>query len=138
LSCTIDDATYLDKPNRGTEAYGKLSSVRGLIFNEGYWGPSVGFYGGIDYGFGYFGHGYKGGRWENGRFFYNTTLNNVNVKVTHNVYTTSVNRPGLSRISYNGGNGGINARATAQRRGGRPWQAYSGCSPADSACVGCP
>ena len=86
----------------------------GFIFNEGYWGPSVGFYGGIDYGFGYFGHGYEGGRWENGRFFYNTALNNLNVNVVHNVYNTSVNRPGLSRVSYNGGNGGINARATAQ------------------------
>ena len=40
----------------------------GFIFNEGYWGRSVGFYGGIDYGFGYFGHGYEGGRWQNGRF----------------------------------------------------------------------
>src|ERR1035441_3600210 len=27
----------------------------GFMFNEGYWGMSVGFYGGIDYGFGYFG-----------------------------------------------------------------------------------
>src|SRR5580658_6246209 len=36
----------------------------GFLFNEGYWGASVGFYGGIDYGFGYFGNGYEGGRWE--------------------------------------------------------------------------
>src|ERR1700730_9557079 len=36
-----------------------------FIFNEGYWGPRVGFYGGIVYGFGYFGEGYEGGRWEN-------------------------------------------------------------------------
>ncbi|MDP9158806.1 MAG: YXWGXW repeat-containing protein [Acidobacteriota bacterium] len=43
----------------------------GYAFNEGYWGPSVGFYGGIVYGYGYFGEGYEGGRWENGRFFYN-------------------------------------------------------------------
>ncbi len=86
----------------------------GFIFNEGYWGPSVGFYGGIDYGFGYFGHGYQGGRWEHGRFFYNTALNNLNVNVVHNVYNTRVNRPGLSRVSYNGGNGGVSARATAQ------------------------
>jgi hypothetical protein len=86
----------------------------GFIFNEGYWGPSVGFYGGIDYGFGYFGHGYEGGRWENGHFSYNTTLNNVNVNVIHNVYNTRVNRPGDNRTSYNGGNGGINAHATAQ------------------------
>src|ERR1700757_2623724 len=66
----------------------------GFIFNEGYWGPLVGFYGGIDYGFGYFGHGYEGGRWENGHFSYNTTLNNVNVDVIHNFYNTRVNRPG--------------------------------------------
>jgi hypothetical protein len=38
-------------------------------------GLSVGFYGGIDYGFGYFGHGYEGGRWQNGHFFYNIRVN---------------------------------------------------------------
>src|SRR5579863_10146221 len=27
------------------------------VFYPGYWGPVVGFYGGINYGFGYFGHG---------------------------------------------------------------------------------
>ena len=30
------------------------------VFNEGYWGPTVGFYGGIDYGYGYGGDGYQG------------------------------------------------------------------------------
>ena len=34
-----------------------------FVFHEGYWGPRVGFYGGVVYGFGYFGHGYEGGRW---------------------------------------------------------------------------
>ena len=34
------------------------------VFDSGYWGPVVGFYGGIDYGFGYFGRGFEGGRWE--------------------------------------------------------------------------
>jgi hypothetical protein len=34
----------------------------GFLFYDGYWGPTVGFYGGINYGFGYFGHGYEGGR----------------------------------------------------------------------------
>src|SRR5262249_43355681 len=29
-------------------------------WNAGYWGAEVGFYGGIDYGFGYTGHGYEG------------------------------------------------------------------------------
>jgi len=84
------------------------------MFNEGYWGTSIGFYGGINYGFGYFGRGYEGGRWDNGHFFYNTTVNNVNVSVVHNVYNTRVNVASASRVSYNGGNGGVNARATPQ------------------------
>ncbi|HYW37280.1 MAG TPA: YXWGXW repeat-containing protein, partial [Terriglobales bacterium] len=50
-----------------------------FIFHEGYWGPHVGFYGGINYGFGYFGEGYEGGRWDNGHFFYNRSVNNVNI-----------------------------------------------------------
>src|ERR1700724_3264795 len=29
-----------------------------FIFYDGYWGPHVGFYGGINYGYGYYGHGY--------------------------------------------------------------------------------
>src|SRR5215470_2495941 len=85
----------------------------GFIFHEGYWGPHVGFYGGIVYGFGYFGEGYVGGRWDNGRFFYNRSVNNVNVTVIHNVYnTTVINNTTVNRVSYNGGNGGINARPT--------------------------
>ena len=85
----------------------------GFMFNEGYWGPSVGFYGGIDYGFGYFGNGYEGGRWENGHFFYNTAVNRVDVNSFHNVYNTRVNE-NVNHVSYNGGNGGINARATSE------------------------
>ena len=88
-----------------------------FVFYNGYWGPEVGFYGGIDYGFGYFGNGFEGGRWENGRFFYNRSVNNINVTNIHNVYNTTVvndsNR--MNRVSYNGGNGGINARPTPQQ-----------------------
>ncbi len=36
----------------------------GFVFYDGYWGPHVGFYGGINYGFGYFGVGFEGGRWD--------------------------------------------------------------------------
>lgn len=83
----------------------------GFVFNEGYWGPRVGFYGGIAYGYGYFGEGYEGGRWENGRFFYNRSVNNINVTNIRNVYnTTVINNNYSNRVSYNGGNGGINAR----------------------------
>jgi hypothetical protein len=81
-----------------------------FVFYDGYWGPRVGFYGGIAYGFGYFGEGYEGGRWENGRFFYNTTVNNVNITEIHNVYNAPVNNTTVTRVSYNGGNGGINRR----------------------------
>ncbi len=92
----------------------------GYIFHAGYWGPQIGFYGGIDYGFGYFGHGYEGGRWDNGHFFYNRAVNNVNVTVVHNVYETRVeNNPRGARVSFNGGNGGINARPNSQEEAAR-------------------
>jgi hypothetical protein len=80
----------------------------GYVFYEGYWGPRVGFYGGINYGYGYFGDGYEGGRWDHDRFFYNRSVNNVNITVIHNVYNTTVINRTVNRVSYNGGNGGIN------------------------------
>ena len=49
----------------------------GYFWNAGYWGPVVGFYGGIDYGFGYFGTGFYGGYWNGGNFFYNRAYWNV-------------------------------------------------------------
>jgi len=85
----------------------------GFIFNEGYWGLTVGFYGGIDYGFGYFGHGYEGGRWQNGHFFYNTAVNRVDEHAIHNVYNSRVNER-ANRVSYNGGTGGVNERPNSQ------------------------
>ncbi len=86
----------------------------GFVFYEGYWGPQVGFYGGIAYGYGYFGHGYEGGRWNNGQFYYNRSVNNINVTNIHNVYnTTVVNNTTVNRVSYNGGRGGITAQPTA-------------------------
>ena len=85
-----------------------------FLFHEGYWGPEVGFYGGINYGFGYFGVGFAGGRWDNGHFFYNRAVVNVNVTNIHNVYNTTVTNVTVNRVSYNGGNGGIEARPTPQ------------------------
>src|SRR5215472_7884749 len=88
------------------------------VWYPGYWGPTVGFYGGIAYGFGYFGHGYEGGRWEGSHFYYNRTVNNINVTNIHNVYNTTVvnNTTNVTRVSYNGGNGGVRAQATAQEQ----------------------
>jgi len=87
-----------------------------FIFYEGYWGPRVGFYGGINYGFGYFGEGFEGGRWDHDRFFYNRSVTNVNVTNIHNVYnTTVINNTTVNRVSYNGGEGGLTARPTPEQ-----------------------
>jgi hypothetical protein len=86
-----------------------------FVFYDGYWGPHVGFYGGISYGFGYFGEGFEGGRWDNGHFFYNRSVTNVNVTVIHNVYNTTVINRTENRVSFNGGNGGVNARPTREQ-----------------------
>ena len=87
----------------------------GYRFNEGYWGPEVGFYGGINYGFGYSGEGYDGGRWDHGQFFYNRSDNNMDVARNHNVYDSHFTSQNKSRVSFNGGNGGIEARATSEQ-----------------------
>ncbi len=82
-----------------------------FLFHEGWWGPHVGFYGGVVYGFGYFGFGFVGGRWDGDHFFYNRSVTNINVVDIHNVYNeTVVNRFTDNHISYNGGPGGIDAR----------------------------
>ncbi len=44
------------------------------LWNAGYWGPHVGFYGGVNYGFGYTGVGFAGGYWHGGAFFYNRAV----------------------------------------------------------------
>jgi hypothetical protein len=85
----------------------------GYVFHQGYWGPQIGFYGGIVYGYGYFGRGYDGGRWQGNQFYYNRSVNNV-TNIT-NVYDTTVvnNSTTVNRVSYNGGNGGTTAQPTA-------------------------
>ena len=85
------------------------------MWNDGYWGSEVGFYGGIDYGFGYTGRGYEGGYWRGHDFYYNRSVNNVNVTNVRNVYNKTVIVNNHSRVSYNGGQGGINMRETAQQ-----------------------
>jgi len=85
-----------------------------FLWHAGYWGPHVGFYGGINYGFGYFGNGFEGGRWENNHFFYNTAVFHVNETIIHNTYRTTIVENNRSRVAFNGGEGGINARASAE------------------------
>jgi WXXGXW repeat (2 copies) len=81
-------------------------------FNTGYWGPQVGFYGGVNYGYGYSGMGFGGGRWNGGNFNYNTAVTRVNTTVIRNTYVdrTMINNINGNRVSYNGGQGGINVR----------------------------
>ena len=86
------------------------------LFHAGYWGPHVGFYGGVNYGFGYTGRGYEGGYWNHGAFAYNRSVNNINVRNVHNVYNRTVVVNNYNRVSYNGGRGGINVRANAQEQ----------------------
>ena len=72
------------------------------LFYPGHWGLHIGFYGGINYGFGYIGLGYEGGYWNGGRFFYNRAYNHINVRVVHNTYNYNAGNRG----NYNGGNRG--------------------------------
>ena len=81
-------------------------------WHPGYWGPHVGFYGGINYGFGYTGVGFYGGEWRGNRFFYNRSVTNINVVNVTNVYERRVEVHNRTRVSYNGGSGGISARPT--------------------------
>jgi hypothetical protein len=91
--------------------WGFVSGV--YLFHAGYWGPHVGFYGGVNYGGGYVGEGYHGGRWENNHFAYNTSVTNVNTTIVHNTYNeTVINNTTVNRVSYNGGAGGVHAVAT--------------------------
>ncbi len=87
-----------------------------FFFHEGYWGRQVGFYGGINYGFGYGGRGYEGGRWDGNHFSYNTYVNHVNTTIIHNTYNVRVTNISETHVSYNGGNGGIGVRPTPQEQ----------------------
>jgi len=84
------------------------------LWHAGYWGPHVGFYGGINYGYGYTGSGFYGGEWRGGVYHYNTAVTNVNRTIIHNTYNTTVinNHTTINNVSYNGGRGGITARPT--------------------------
>jgi WXXGXW repeat (2 copies) len=84
----------------------------GYMWYPGYWGTAVGFYGGINYGFGYTGFGYYGGYWRGGRYFYNREVNHLGPNFV-NVYRQRVVVREGPRISFNGGRGGIDARPTS-------------------------
>jgi hypothetical protein len=86
-------------------------------WHRGYWGPHVGFYGGVNYGFGFGGVGFAGGEWRGGVFAYNSAVSNFGSVHVTNVYenrtiveqTTIVN---VNHVSFNGG-AGISVHASA-------------------------
>jgi hypothetical protein len=86
-------------------------------WHAGYWGPHIGFYGGVNYGFGYGGVGFVGGEWRGGAFAYNSAVANFGGVHVTNVYenrtivtqNTIINN---EHVSFNGG-AGIQAQASA-------------------------
>ncbi len=91
------------------------------VYHPGYWGLHVGYYGGVNYGFGYMGIGFVGGEWRGHEFAYNTAVVNVNRTVIRNTYvnetivhnTTIINN---NHVAYSGGPGGIQHQPTAQEQ----------------------
>src|SRR5690606_14333437 len=87
-------------------------------WHPGYWGRQVGYYGGINYGFGYLGSGYQGGYWKNNHFHYNRAVNRIDTRRITHVYHRKVviNHVDRRRISYHGGKDGIQRRPTDRER----------------------
>jgi hypothetical protein len=84
-------------------------------WNAGYWGPHVGFYGGVNYGFGFGGVGFAGGSWVGGSFSYNRAVANIGSGGGGiNVYNTPVAVSASVNVSFNGGAGGIQQQPNAQ------------------------
>jgi len=75
-----DQGDYYWVPGAWVEAPMTARSGRRLLglvrwplqVSSGYWGRHVGYYGGVNYGFGYEGIGFVGGEWRGNEFAYNT------------------------------------------------------------------
>src|ERR1700691_76610 len=100
-----------------TPAYWGLAGTV-FVFHPGYWGSTVGFYGGVNYGYGYFGSGYSGGHWIGDSFAYNSAVNHLNPAVAHHTYAESVPNQGARGVlSYSGRPpGGAAARTVSTRQ----------------------
>jgi hypothetical protein len=100
--------TWVEPPQPGlywTPGYWRFYNGQ-YLFSNGYWGPQVGFYGGVNYGYGYTGGGYYGGRWQGNQFYYNSQANNFGGRRFNQVYNQGF-QAGGDRASYNGGPGGL-------------------------------
>src|SRR6185312_3281149 len=86
------------------------------LWHAGYWGSHVGFYGRVDYGYGYDGAGFVGGYWRGSRFYYNRAVVHVGPSFVHNEYYHPVAYHSTYRhVSFNGGPGGVRARPSHQQ-----------------------
>jgi hypothetical protein len=76
-------------------------------WHAGYWGPHVGFYGGVNYGFGYGGVGFFGGEWRGGVFAYNSACANFGGVHVTNVYVdrTVIERNTIVNVNHTSFNG---------------------------------
>ena len=88
------------------------------VWHPGYWGRHVGYYGGVNYGFGYMGIGFIGGVWAGNAFRYNTAVMHVGGGI-HNTYIdrTVVERNTIvnnRHVAFSGGPGGINHAPTRE------------------------
>jgi len=87
-------------------------------FHPGYWGTHIGYYGGVNYCFGYIGTGFYGGYWRGNEFFYNTAVARVpsTIATVYNhttIFHGTTYSPGAGvRASYSGGPGGLRTRPT--------------------------
>jgi hypothetical protein len=88
------------------------------LFNPGSWGQNVGYYGGVNYGYGYGGRGYEGVYWKGGTLYYNRTVNNFGALRFNTVYSKLVyNNRRTGGASYSTGVRGAQVRYAAT--GGR-------------------
>lgn len=99
--------------------WGFANSV--YVWHPGYWGRHVGYYGGVNYGFGYMGVGFVGGAWRGHAFAYNTAVVHVNTTIIHNTYIdrTVVERNTIvndRRVAFSGGPGGIRHEPLPEER----------------------
>jgi hypothetical protein len=92
------------------------------VFHDGYWGDHVGYYGGVNYGFGYMGIGFVGGRWHGHDFEYNRAVMRFDERRFHDHFYEDrgvVDRYTVARgnrTAFSGGPGGIRHEAMPEER----------------------
>jgi hypothetical protein len=102
-------------------------------WHSGYWSYHVGYYGGVNYGYGYGGFGYSGGVWHDGLFAYNLEI----VRVDDRYVRETFRDPGLvdqgyidrnNHAGFNGGPGGVSYQISPGEQAvehERHWEATS-------------